>query len=321
MTPLTFGAFIPQGGISEFVGWRPADAWACTRDRAVAFDEMGYDHLWVPDHVDTNPPRHDAVLFETFTTLAAVSQVTTRAHLGQMVTCASFRNSGLLAKIGATIDVVSGGRFILGLGGGWYEGEYDQYGWPFPSPAGRVQHFAETIEAVVRLWSEDEVTMQGTSVRLNGAHCSPKPLQSRPPIWTGVHGPKALRAAARFADVANWNVGLDRFLSLTEVLREQCLAVGRDFDTIRRSVFRLGVVGDRAAYAPLLDALGVPPDALPTVEEQHFLGPPEEIAGKVQAFVDAGASDIVVAFLDAPSTVASAERFLREVVPQVTPAG
>ena len=153
MSSLTFGAFIPQGGIGEFAGWNPSDAWACTRDRATAFDEMGYDHLWVCDHVDTAPPRHDAVLFEAFTTLAAVSQTTKRAGLGQMVTCASYRNAGLLAKIGATIDVFSGGRFILGLGGGWYEAEYQQYGWEFPIPAHRVEHFAETMEAVVRLWS------------------------------------------------------------------------------------------------------------------------------------------------------------------------
>jgi alkanesulfonate monooxygenase SsuD/methylene tetrahydromethanopterin reductase-like flavin-dependent oxidoreductase (luciferase family) len=136
--PLKFGAFVPQGWKLEYTGVGAADAWARSVELAQEIEALGYDHLWVYDHVETVPRREPTHVFEAFTMLAALSQRTERIQLGQLVTCAAYRNAGLLAKEAAGIDVMSGGRLILGLGGGWYEREYQAYGYPYPGDAERL---------------------------------------------------------------------------------------------------------------------------------------------------------------------------------------
>lgn len=317
LTGLTWGAVLPDGSGDEFVGWTGADAWARLRDAATTFDALGYDHLWTSDHLMASGGDRSGPYFEGYGTLAALTQVTRRARLGALVTCALYRNAGLLAKQAASVDLMSGGRLIFALGGGWDSDEFAAYGYDFPPPAGRVTAFEETLDAVLRLWSEPVVDLDGSYVRLRGARCEPKPA-TRPPIWTGTHGPRGLRAAARYADVANWNVELDEFRRLSGVLAKACASVGRDPATIDRSVFRLAdLTGNDDAVRRLLASQGAPPDAVDIVREEHFVGTPEEVVPKVQAFVDAGARHVIVMFLDAESSDESATRFLQEVVPQV----
>ena len=135
---LRCGAFAPQGWKLEYTGWSAADAWARTKELAQLAETLGYDHLWVYDHVETVPRREPTHMFEAFTTLAALAQHTTTIKLGQLVTCAAYRNAGLLAKEAACVDVFSGGRLILGLGAGWYEREYQAYGYPVPDAPARA---------------------------------------------------------------------------------------------------------------------------------------------------------------------------------------
>ena len=239
--------------------------------------------------------------------------MTSRARLGQLVTCSPYRNAALLAKEAANVDIFSGGRLILGLGGGWDQGEFEAFGYGFPSPGERYRAFAETLEAIQLLWSRDKVDFDGTFVNLQGASCSPKPI-SVPPIWTGTHGPRGLEVAARFADVANFNQGLEAFTRLSGMVDQACAKVGR---TIEKSVFRLAdVTGGRALDKLLADA-GAPPEARVALEADHFIGTPEQVVPKVQAFVDAGARHIVIMALDAASSMETTERFLAEVVPEI----
>ena len=151
------------------------------------------------DHVETVPRREPTHCFEAFTMLAALSQVTERAELGQMVTCASYRNVGLLAKEAAGVDVFSGGRLILGIGAGWYEREYQAYDYEFMSGRERLRVLDEALQVIPRLWSDETVDFDGTYVHFEGAFCDPKPLRSpRPPIWVGGGGEQVtLRIAAR----------------------------------------------------------------------------------------------------------------------------
>ena len=131
---LRWGAFVPQGWKLELAGLSASDAWATAIDVALRAETLSYDHLWVYDHVETVPRRDPEHCFEAFTTLAALSQVTTRVQLGQMVTCVSYRNAGLLAKEAAGLDVMSGGRLILGLGAGGSDEEFRGYGLPLRAP-------------------------------------------------------------------------------------------------------------------------------------------------------------------------------------------
>ena len=314
---LTWGIFVPHGGAGEYAGWSGADAWARLRDSAATFEGLGYDHLWLSDHLMASGDR-SSPYFEGYSTLAALSQVTGRAGLGALVTCAYYRNAGLLAKQAAAVDVMSGGRLILGLGGGWDEEETKAFGYEFPSARDRYEIFAETVDAVTGLFSGRAVDYAGRHIRLSGAYCNPAPLH-RPPLWTGTHGPKGLRVAARSADVANWNCGLARFRELSAELDLACAEVGRDRATIDTSVFRLALLGsDDRALAELLAPLGIPAEYLPALRQEHFIGTPDEVIPHVQAFVDAGARHLIVMCLDSATSDHSAKVFRSQVIPAIT---
>ncbi|MGH9272490.1 MAG: LLM class flavin-dependent oxidoreductase, partial [Ilumatobacteraceae bacterium] len=159
---LVFGAFMPQGWKMELAS---IDGAAAKWDKAVEIaqlaEELGYDSIWVYDHFHNVPrPAHEAV-FECWTTMAAISQRTSRIRLGQMVGCNSYRNPGVLAKVTATVDVISGGRLDWGIGAGWYENEYRSYGYEFPKPAQRSKMLEETVEIVTRMWTEPTATFKG----------------------------------------------------------------------------------------------------------------------------------------------------------------
>jgi F420-dependent oxidoreductase-like protein len=322
-SPLRFGAFAPQGWKLEYTGWEAAAAWARTVEVARAAERLGYEHLWVYDHVETVPRREPTHVFEAFTTLAGLSQHTASIRLGQLVTCAAYRNAGLLAKETAGLDVMSGGRLILGLGGGWYEREYQAYGFDFPSARQRLEILEESVQVVRALWSEPTVTFAGRHLRFDGAFCDPKPLQAPPPVWIGGGGERVtLRIAARFADATNWQVGLDEFVHKSEVLRGHCRDVGRPFDEIVRThapdCRLFDSERDLRAWmdAPEGGDLWGGGDPEEYVRD-NFVGTPERVSEKVQAYVDAGCQEFVLWFRDYPSSE-SLERFATEVRTNVT---
>lgn len=321
---LRWGAFVPQGWKLEYTGVGAADAWHQSRRIALLAEEIGYDHLWVYDHVETVPRREPEVCFEAWMMMAALAEVTSTARLGQMVTCVGYRNAGLLAKQAATVDVVSGGRLILGLGAGWFHEEYASYGYEYPGDRERLAILEETAEAVRRLWTEPSVTFDGQHVHLAGALCDPKPLQDLPPVWIGGGGEKVtLRIAAQHADATNWQVGLAEFTHKSTVLKQHCDAIGRDFDAITRTHAPDCLLFD--SDADLRRWLDSPGGGHLWAEEDHdtyvrdnFVGTSEVVAEKVQGFVDAGCREFVLWFRDYPG-VESLERFMADVVPRISP--
>jgi F420-dependent oxidoreductase-like protein len=323
MTELRWGAFAPQGWKLEYDGWSAADAWARTKEVAQNAERLGYHHLWVYDHLETVPRREPTHVFEAFTTLAALAQHTTTIRLGQLVTCAAYRNAGLLAKEAACVDVFSDGRLILGLGAGWYEREYQAYGFPFPSPGVRLQILEETLEVVKRLWAEETVTYQGKHLAFDGAYCDPKPRQARPEIWVGGGGERVtLRIAAKHADKTNWQVGLDSFVHKSMLLRRYCEEIGRDFDEIVRThgpdcrIFDRESDRDRWLDSPTGGSLRRGSTPHDEYVRDNLVGTTEQVAEKVRAFVDAGCREFVLWFRDYPS-MESLERFSQEVVPLI----
>lgn len=277
-------------------------AWA---QRAEA---LGYDHLWVYDHVETVPRRERTHCLEAFTMLAALSQRTERVELGQLVTCVGYRNVGLLAKEAAGIDVMSGGRLILGLGAGWYEREYEAYGYPYPPARERLGLLDEALQVIPRLWSEETVDFDGRFVHLDGAYCEPQPVRSpRPPILVGGGGEQVtLRIAARHADLTNWQVGLESFVHKSGLLARYCEEVDRDPASIVRTHGPdCLIVESDAELQAWLDSPdgghlwgGVPHDQY---LRDNFVGTVEQVAERAQAYLDAGCSEFVLWFRDAPS--------------------
>jgi alkanesulfonate monooxygenase SsuD/methylene tetrahydromethanopterin reductase-like flavin-dependent oxidoreductase (luciferase family) len=320
---LQFGVFVPQGWKLEYDGWSGPDAWDRSVQLAGQAESLGYDHLWVYDHVETVPRRRPTHVFEAYTMLAAISQLTSRVGLGQLVTCASYRNAGLLAKEAACIDVYSAGRLILGLGAGWFHEEYHSYGYEYLSDRHRLTVLDETLEVVSRLWTEETVTFDGTHLHFDGAYCDPKPVQQLPPVLVGGGGEQVtLRIAARRADLTNWQAGIDAFIRKSGLLARYCEEIGRPADEIVRThgpdcrIF--DSEADTLAWCGS-DGGGDLWGGTPTDRylADNLVGTVDQVIEKTQAFVDAGCGGFILWLRDFPGDE-TLQRFMAEVVPALT---
>jgi F420-dependent oxidoreductase-like protein len=233
------GVVVPQGWTGEYEGVEASDAWGRTVAAARRADELGFESIWLFDHMHTTPEARDIPSFEAFTALAALSQVTTRVRLGQLVTCAGFRNPALLAKMISTIDVASLGRAELGIGAGWKQEEWEAYGWGFPSLRARQDHLRDSLEIVTRMLHQPgRAAFSGETASVDGAINEPRPLQEHLPIMVGGNGRKVTWGiAAQFADELNLdNMPAAEWQEARRDLEARCEEVGRDPSTIRVSV-------------------------------------------------------------------------------------
>jgi len=312
-----FGVFIPQGWKMELASIDGArNKWKTAVDIAVLAEELGYDSIWVYDHFHNVPRPAQEAVFECWTTIAAISQLTSRVRLGQMVGCNSYRNPGVLAKITSTIDVISDGRLDWGIGAGWYENEYKGYGFEFAKPSDRIGMLRETVEIVKSMWTQDETTYNGKYYKLHRANCDPKPLQQpTPPIWIGGGGEQlTLRVVAQHADVSNFGSSLEEFVKKRGILQEHCKVVGRDESTIRKTIS--GEVFIRETEKEIIEAgsLNLYGEPFETWRAKALVGTPEQVSEKIQNYLDAGCTGFIPWCPDYPSTQ-TLELFAKKVIP------
>jgi F420-dependent oxidoreductase-like protein len=291
--------------------------WQEARDAAVEFDRLGFDSAWVCDHL-YGVPFPNLPIFEAWTELAAVAAITERVELGTLVTPPFFRNPAVLAKQVATIDHVSNGRTIVGLGGGWFAAEFEAYGCPFPSLRDRLAALAETAEVLRRMWSEERVTFEGRFVTVRDVMCEPKPVR-RPPILIGGGGERVLLGlAARYADV--WNnlaVFQGQLAHKVDVLRRRCAEVGRDFDSLEVSQQCLVVIaetedGARTALARAAKIYGGHMGA--GLDEHGIWGTPAQVVERIRRHVALGCTMFVMEFFGR-DTREPARLFAEQVLP------
>jgi alkanesulfonate monooxygenase SsuD/methylene tetrahydromethanopterin reductase-like flavin-dependent oxidoreductase (luciferase family) len=235
--PTRFGLFIGQVGMS----------WPELVERFMLADELGFDHAWLVDHLVPTDPPYDRSIFEAWTSLAALAALTRRVRLGVLVSSNTFRHPSLLAKQALTVDHISGGRLILGIGTGWYPDEHRRFGIEFPSTAVRIARLEEAIEILSQLQAGTEVTHRGRHYELDGARALPTPIQRpRIPILVAAHRPRMLRLAARWADIwdtfptidgtATEGVASD-LAQRVSTFEQACRDSGRDPAGVRRSVW------------------------------------------------------------------------------------
>ena len=264
--------------------------------QAQTAEQIGLDSLWVTDHVVWPfPNQEEKGCWEAFTFLSALAAVTSRIQLGPLVACTSFRNPALLARMADSLDEISAGRFILGLGAGWSELEYRAFGYPYDHLASR---FEEALQIIVPLLREGQVDFVGNYYQAREAVLRPRgPSRSGPPIWIGGSKPRLLELTARYAD--GWNrAWLPRAAQIAEEyprLLEACQKVGRDPATIEVTV---GTAVELLA-----------PGQQPKPGNEWITGSAEQIAEELHAFAEVGVTHLIISF--EPEGVASIERFAR----------
>ncbi|HYM84761.1 MAG TPA: LLM class F420-dependent oxidoreductase, partial [Candidatus Dormibacteraeota bacterium] len=280
---------------------------------AVAAEEAGFAQVTVMDHLyqirGIGPETHP--MLEGWTTLAALSQRTSRVRLGTQVTGVTYRNPALLAKMATTLDTLSKGRAMLGIGAAWNESEHRGYGFEFPPIRERMDRLDEALAIVTAMFREERPTFEGRHYRIDRALNVPRPIQPRGPriLVGGAGEQRTLRIAARYADMTHWfgSLGLDELRRKTAILERYCEEIGRDPATIERSLGTPVLVARDPRHADEILAR-VPPErrtARPV--------PPEQAAEQLRPFIDAGFTGFTFndSFLETPEELALAGEALR----------
>src|SRR3989454_5814223 len=175
---LQFGLLIPQGWRMDLVGITdPVEAYETMTRVAQEAEALGYDSIWLFDHFHTVPVPSQEPTFECWTSTAALARDTKRVRIGQMVTCNSYRNPTLLAKIASTVDVLSHGRLDFGIGAGWYEQEYNAYGYDYSHVSERLRAMREAVQVILAMWTQEEASFEGSYYQVRGAINQPKGVQ------------------------------------------------------------------------------------------------------------------------------------------------
>ena len=283
-----FGVCLPQFGAT----------WSQAREVAQAADEAGFDSVWVVDHF-VNLPDESVGVLEAWTETVAAAAITRRVRIGQLVLCVSYRPPALLAKMAATLDQVCGGRLIVGLGAGWHQIEYEQYGYPFPPIGTRLAQLGETLEILRRMWTDERTTFDGRHFTVRDAVCNPKPVQRRLPLLVGGGGERVLlRHVARHADIWN-NLGVNHadVVRKRDVLAGHCRTIGRNPNEIEVSQQTLAAIAlDRAEAARKTARVLEELPFLTGAPDLILAGTPDEIHARIARNRGLGITMFIVTF-------------------------
>jgi len=317
---MRFGTFVPQGWKGDLDGIPTASQWERILAYASSIEQLGYDSMWVYDHFHTHPVVKRESTFEAWSLMAALAATTRRARIGQMCTCALYRPPSLLAKMAASVDVISGGRLDVGIGAGWSRGEFEAYGYGFPPAKDRLEMLEESVQILLAMWSEDEAHFAGRHFQVRGAINRPKPLQlPHPPLWIAGGGEKrTLRIVAKYGDFANFTDGLANFRRKSQLLADHCESLGRPFDDVGRTAHLMAVIGRDTADLKLKIEIAAqrrscsPED----FKAEHLAVTIDQAVDEMGRFVDEGCVEMIVYFYDMGAGD-SLELFASEVISQI----
>jgi F420-dependent oxidoreductase-like protein len=292
----------------------PAEAFEAVKAKAQWAEEHGFVWFSVMDHMIQIPRvgASDEPVLEGWTVLAGLAAVTNRIRLATLCTAVGYRNPAHLAKIAATVDLISRGRLTLGIGAGFFEDEYKQYGWEFPPrPATRIGQMEEAVALVLKLWTEPRTTFHGRYFKVEDAILEPKPVQKpRPPVLIAGAGEQmTLRAVARLADACNFVDGdVAEVRYKLAVLRRHCEAAGRDYGAIEKTRIQPWLLArDDAALAAKHERLAARGPV------RGFVGTVPEAIDLIGRYRDVGIDLLIYA--DRPHDVETRELFASDVMP------
>jgi F420-dependent oxidoreductase-like protein len=277
--------------------WSQATDWPGFRDSAVAAEAAGWDGVWTWDHLLAIQGPWEQPIFEGWLALAAVAAITKRVKVGLMVGANTFRDPGLTAKLATTLDHISDGRAVLGIGGAWFEREHDAFDIDFGAGFGeRLDRLDESVAILRRLLDGERFSFAGEHYTIRDALCEPRPVQAHLPILVGGSGPKkTLRTVALRADAWNTAGSIDEVTGKVAILAEHCAAVGRDPASIERTIsfpiiIRATEAAARRRFEELCRHNGIPEiGGVP-----NLAGPPEAIAAELRPYLALGFSHVIV---------------------------
>lgn len=316
-----FGVFVPQGWRMDLVEIAdPIEQYeAMTRVARAADAIPDYDSIWVYDHFHTIPTPELETTFECWTITAALARDTQRVKIGQMVTCNGYRSPALLAKMASTVDVLSHGRLLCGLGAGWYEHEWRAYGYGFPETKERMAMFREACEIIVRMWTEDYPVLQGKHYTIDKPINVPRGVQKPyPALWIGGGGEQVtLKLVAKWANACNVFGGPDTLRHKFGVLRDHCASLGRNYDEITRST-NMNII----LLKPGEDPVAATERARNAVKMSYedfakmaVIGTPDHVVERIRGIVDAGVNYVIIYFPNIAYDHEPLQRFAEEVIP------
>jgi len=306
--------------------WSQATDWPSFESAAKRVDELGYEHLWTWDHVYAIFGDPYQPIFEGYSTLAAWAKVTTRTRLGLLVGANTFRNPGLVAKTVTTLDHISDGRAIAGIGGAWFEQEHTEYGIEFGAGFGeRLTWLDEAVGAMRQMLDGETVTSApGGRYRFRDVRMIPPPIQDRLPIMIGGSGErKTLRTVAKYADMWNAMGSVEKLRHKDSVLRLHCESVGRDHTQIERTAGCKPIIRDTEAEAQRVWRAQMEHNRTPMSEVENddtfWVGTPEQLAEKMTQRREIGFGTFI-GEMAAPFDTETLERWIGEVKPMVDSA-
>jgi F420-dependent oxidoreductase-like protein len=314
---LQYGVLVPQGWRMDLVGIAdPVEAYETMTRVALEAENTGYDSIWLFDHFHTVPTPTQEVTFESWTSTAALARDTKRVRIGQLVTCNGYRNPALMAKMASTVDVLSHGRLDFGIGAGWYEHEYRAYGYDYPDTPTRLRYLREAVQVILAMWTQNEATYEGKYYHINGAINQPKGAQKpHIPLLIGGGGEKVtLKLVAQYADACNIqhldNAELKHKLS---VLRQHCQDVGRDYNSIKRTILfncAIARTDEEAIAKAKTFERNIPVDR---IREHALVGTPATIRQRLAEIEEAGAQEVIIYMPDAKD-LESVRMFAQECI-------
>jgi F420-dependent oxidoreductase-like protein len=262
-------------------------------------ETLGFDSFWVMDHLHQIMfiGKPEEPMLEGWTTISVLAGMTSKIKLGTLVTGNSYRHPSILAKIGATLDVLSKGRLFFGIGAAWNDKEARAYGIPFPPTKERLERLDEAVQIIRKMWIENEANFDGRYYKLQNAICNPKPIQKpHPKILIGGTGEKMLlRTVAKYGDACNLFGSPETVKMKLAILREHCIAVGRDYDSILKTkLTRVLIDSDEAVEKRVAEVSKMMPSWM--LKEELIYGTPDQIRSQVEEFRDVGIEYLISSF-------------------------
>ena len=300
------------------LSWNQYTTWADLREAGIRADGLGYDSIWTWDHVHPIVGSDDGPIYEGWLTLAAWAEATERAQIGLMVGANTFRNPALVAKMATTLDHISNGRAVLGIGGAWFETEHRAFGIEFGGSPGERLRWLEEAVHIMRGMLHGERPSGERYYHANEVRNDPMPVQERLPILIGGGGEKkTLRIVARYADACNVGGGFDNVKRKDAILREHCIAVGRDESEIERTVgMGICVIRDDPAEAERVAGEIFARNGRAEPWKNQLIGTPETVAEAMRPFLGIGFRHFIIGF-PSPHDAETMERLIRDVKPEL----